>query len=213
MKTDDLIDMLSTNVEPADTRHTDHTIRRGLLIAAAAAIVAVLMSLGLRHDAMSVDKLVSLALKVVVMLAIVLVASRYLIRLAHPGGERRTAVGWVLWPIVGIMVLAAGTLAAAPRTHWHGLLLGDQWIECLISIPVIAVVPFAVIVWAVRQTAPTDLRRAGAMAGLVAGCLSAAGYALHCTDDSVPFVALWYGGTIALCTFLGWSFGPRLLRW
>jgi hypothetical protein len=21
-------------------------------------------------------------------------------------------------------------------------------------------------------------------------------YALHCTDDSLPFVAVWYGGTI-----------------
>ncbi len=29
------------------------------------------------------------------------------------------------------------------------------------------------------------------VAGLVAGSLSAAGYALHCADDSVPFVALW----------------------
>jgi hypothetical protein len=48
---------------------------------------------------------------------------------------------------------------------------------------------------------------------MVAGCLSAAGYALHCVDDSVPFVALWYGGTIALCTFAGWMLGPRLLRW
>jgi hypothetical protein len=61
--------------------------------------------------------------------------------------------------------------------------------------------------------APTDLSRTGAFAGLVAGCLSAAGYALHCADDSVPFFALWYVGTIALCTFAGWKLGPKLLRW
>jgi hypothetical protein len=29
----------------------------------------------------------------------------------------------------------------------------------------------------------------------------------------VPYVALWYGGTIALCTFAGLKLGPRLLRW
>lgn len=37
--------------------------------------------------------------------------------------------------------------------------------------------------------------------------------ALHCMDDSVPFVALWYGGTIASCTLAGAMLGPRLLRW
>jgi hypothetical protein len=61
--------------------------------------------------------------------------------------------------------------------------------------------------------APTDLRRTGACAGLVAGSISAAGYALHCVDDSMPFVAFWYGGTIALCTLAGAMLGPRLLRW
>ena len=104
-------------------------------------------------------------------------------------------------------------VSAAPRPHWQGMVLGDQWLECLLSIPVIAIAPFAIIVWAVRQAMPTDLRRAGALAGLVAGALSATGYALHCADDSVPFVALWYGGTIAVCTLAGWALGPRLLRW
>jgi hypothetical protein len=76
-----------------------------------------------------------------------------------------------------------------------------------------AIVPFVAIVWAARWTAPTDLVRAGVLAGLVAGGVSAAGYALHCTDDSLPFVALRYGGTIALCTIAGALLGPRLLRW
>jgi hypothetical protein len=105
------------------------------------------------------------------------------------------------------------SLALSPSSHWTKLVLGDQWVECLLSIPIIAVVPFAATVWAVRQTAPTDLTRAGAVAGLVAGTVGAIGYALHCTDDSLPFIAIWYGGTIALCTFAGAKLGPRLLRW
>jgi len=43
--------------------------------------------------------------------------------------------------------------------------------------------------------------------------VSAMGYALHCTDDSLPFIAVWYGGTIVLCTLAGAALGPRLLRW
>jgi hypothetical protein len=103
--------------------------------------------------------------------------------------------------------------AALRNDKFNGRRVSTRQPACLISIPVIAVAPFAIIVWAMRRTAPTDLRRAGAVAGLVAGCLSAAGYALHCVDDSVPFVALWYGGTTALCTLVGWMLGPRLLRW
>ena len=116
-------------------------------------------------------------------------------------------------PFAAIMLGAAVNLAIAPVSHWDDLITGRDWLECLLSIPVIATVPFAVIVWAVRRMAPTDLVRTGAFAGLVAGSLSAAGYALHCMDDATPFVALWYGGTIALCTLAGAKLGPRLLRW
>lgn len=93
------------------------------------------------------------------------------------------------------------------------MVTGLALLECLLSIPTIAIVPFALTMWAVRQAAPTDLRRAGAFAGLVASGISAVAYALHCTDDSLPFVALWYGGTIVVCTLAGAALGPRLLRW
>ncbi len=76
--------------------------------------------------------------------------------------------------------------------------MGDQWLECLLSTPIIAIVPFALVVWAVRQAAPRNLRRADALAGLAAGGASAVGYVLHCTVDSLPFVAVWYSGTMAL---------------
>jgi Negative regulator of sigma F len=39
----------------------------------------------------------------------------------------------------------------------------------------------------------TNLRLTGAIAGLLAGALGATAYAFHCSDDSVPFIAFWYG--------------------
>ena len=116
-------------------------------------------------------------------------------------------------PFVAVMALAGASLISAPASHWDDMVMGERWLECLLSIPVIAVAPFAVIMWAVRKAAPTNLTRTGALAGLVAGGVSAIAYALHCTDDSLPFVALWYGGTIVLCTLAGALTGPRLLRW
>ncbi len=63
------------------------------------------------------------------------------------------------------------------------------------------------------MSAPTNLVRTGAVAGLIPGGVSAIAYVLHCADDSIPFVAVWYGGTIGLCTLAGAVSGPRLLRW
>jgi hypothetical protein len=213
MKTDDLIAMLSTNVEAVDHRQTVRTIAMAVAASAAVVVIAVILALGLRADLTNASVYVSLLLKVAFTIAILVPASVYLIRLARPGGERRTPLAWVALPFIAVMLLAAFSLALAPSSHWHRTMMGDEWLECVVSIPLIAIVPFAMIVWAVRRAAPTDLARAGALAGLVAGCLSATGYALHCVDDSVPFVALWFGGTIALCTVAGWKLGPRLLRW
>ena len=213
MKTDDLITMLSTNVEPVDRRKLVRTFVAALTIAGVAAIGVVLIGFGLRTDLTDTHAILSFVLKIVFTIGVVALASIYLVRHARPGGETRLSLISLALPFLGVMALAAISLTSAPRPHWHGMILGDQWLECLLSIPLIAIVPFAVIIWAVRQAMPTDLRRAGALAGLVAGGLSATGYALHCVDDSVPFIAFWYGGTIALCTLAGAALGPRLLRW
>lgn len=213
MKTDDLIDILSTNVEPVDRRQIVRNI--GMAVAGGVAVVVaiVLFVLGPRAGLTTAETFIPALLKVAVTAIILLPASIYLIKLTHPGGEQQSSGALVALPFVAVMLLAAVSLTFAPSYRWHWTILGDEWLECLISIPLIAIVPFAVIVWAVRQMAPTDLARTGAFVGLVAGCVSAIGYAIHCADDSVPFFALWYGGTIALCTFAGWRLGPKLLRW
>lgn len=213
MKTDDLIAMLSTNVEPVDPRRTARTIGAAVAASAAVAAAAAIFALGPRSDLADPWALAPLLAKLAFAIATLLPALVYLTRLARPGGERRMSLVMVASPFFVVVLLAALSLASVPSSHWKAMLTGEQWLECVISIPLIAIVPFAMVVWAVRRAAPTDLARAGALVGLVAGSLSAAGYALHCVDDSLPFVALWYGGTIGLCTVIGWKVGPRLLRW
>ena len=213
MKTEDLISMLSTNVEVVDHRRVGRNIGMAVVAGAAVAMATVLFVLGPRADLTTVGSLIPPLLKVAFTLIILVPASIYLIRLTRPGGEQKSSVALVTLPFIAVMLLVALSLTFAPSSHWNGTILSDEWLECVISIPLIAIVPFAVIVWAVRQMAPTDLARTGALVGLVAGCLSAIGYAVHCADDSVPFFALWYGGTIALCTHAGWKLGPKLLRW
>jgi hypothetical protein len=213
VKTNDLIALLSTNVEPVARRQVGRIIGAAIAAGAVAALAVMVFAFGVRADLTHTGVLTGVVLKLAFTLAIVVVASVYLVRLARPGGERRTPIAVVIVPFAAIALLAAINLALAPMSHWEGMITGRDWLECLISIPIIAVVPFAIVTWAVRRMAPTDLVRTGALAGLVAGSLSAAGYAFHCVDDSLPFVALWYGGTIALCTLAGAKLGPRLLRW
>jgi hypothetical protein len=213
MKTEELVTFLSTNLEPVDRS----AVVRRLCLAVAGGIVVALgiafFGLGFRSDFATTRTLIFLAVKLAFAIGIVGLAIVYLTRLARPGGERKVSPFLIISPFLAIVFLAAISLGAAPRAHWDRMIVGDQWLECLLSIPIIAIVPFAGSIWAVRKGAPTNLVRAGAFAGLVAGGISAMAYALHCTDDSLPFIAVWYGGTIVLCTLAGAALGPRLLRW
>jgi hypothetical protein len=213
MRTEDLIEILSRNVEPVDRHRIVRKLGTALGVSTAIVIGVVFFALGVRPDVLRTGGLDQVLVKVAFTTALLVPTCVYLMRLARPGGERNTSLWLLALPFVAIISLAAMSVALAPSGHWSKTLVGDEWLECVLSVPIIAIVPFAVIIWAVRQMAPTDLVRTGALAGLAAGCLSAAGYALHCADDSLPFVALWYGGTIALCTIAGAALGPRLLRW
>ncbi|MGQ0583156.1 MAG: NrsF family protein [Reyranella sp.] len=213
MRTDELIAMLSTNVEAVDRRQVSRTLAGAVAFGALIALGAGLVVLGGRSYVGSNEALGFIVIKLIFATTVTALAFFYLIGSARPGGGRLGSVALVLLPFAGIVGLASISLAYAPTAHWLTMLMDDEWLECLVSIPIIAVVPFALVIWAVRQAAPTHLRQTGALAGLVAGGLSSAGYALHCTADSLPFVAVWYSGTIMLCTLAGAVLGPRLLRW
>lgn len=214
MNTDELIAALSRSVEPIDRQLINRRMTIALAMAVVVAIGIVLIALGVRTDLRAPRAIIFMSLKLAFAIGTVGGASYYLARLMRPGGERRASVVSAALPFAATLLLAAVSLGGAPKSHWDKMVMGDEWLECLISIPVIAIVPFAVVIWTVENNAaPTSLVRAAAISGLIAGGASAVGYALHCTDDSLPLVALWYGGTIAICTIVGALLGPRMLRW
>jgi hypothetical protein len=213
MKTDDLVAALSAHIEPVKHRPVSRTVYIALAAGTVGALGIMLVGLGVRPDLTTARALMFLLLKLAFTVGIVGAASLYLTRLARPGGERTTSSISPVIPFVAIVLFAAISLGFAPSSHWKKMVMGDEWLECILSIPIIAIVPFAVMIAAVRSAAPTNLVRAGAVSGLIAGGESATAYALHCTDDSLTFVAVWYGSTIVLCTLAGAILGPRLLRW
>jgi len=213
MKTDDLIYILSEDVKPVDPRRAGRAFILAILAGFLVTCGLALSILGPRDELSDPSTLIYLTGKIAFALASAALAGAYLFKCSHPGDERQTPTAMIVAPFVAILILAGISLANAPTQHWSRMLLGNQWLECLVSIPVIAIAPFALVIWAVHQAAPTDLRLAGALAGLLAGEMSATGYALHCADDSLPYLALWYGGTIAICALAGAILGPKLLRW
>lgn len=213
MKTSELVNVLACDLDRVDHRAVDRALIIAIFTNVVVASVSGLLFLGARQDAVDRDAIIFLCGKIVFASILTAVAAFYLFRCARPGRLGKVPAIKVVWPLLVIVGLAVATLAMTPTPLWHREILGDHWLECLIAIPAFAIVPFAIINLALKKAAPTDLNRAGALTGLVAGGFGAIGYSLHCVDDTVPFIALWYGLAIVACGLVGAALGPRLLRW
>lgn len=213
MKTDQLIDMLGTNIEPVK----DGQLRNALLIAlgvgAVAALCLMLVIFGAPGEAFAREYFGLTVLALTSTLGLAAAGARFLVRAARPGEP-----GWKPMALIGLLFLtvllaALVSLAHAHPAGWSEMVFGPRWLTCLICIPLLSTLPFASLIWALRNEAPTGLRWTGAIAGLVAGALGAAALAVHHPGDSISLFVLWFGGPIALCTVVGALLGPRLLRW
>ena len=213
MKTSDLIDMLSADVEVVDRRMVLRAVAAALAAGTGISICAVLVALGVRADLDRPQAVVFVVGKLVFTLGIVVLAVIFLVKLARPVGERYRPMGVVLLPFVIIVGLGVLSPPSVPGAQGETMIAGEHCRECWLIVPAIAMVPFALVIRALRRGAPTHLIEAGALVGLIAGGIGAMAYALHCISDSMPFVVLWCAGTIALCTLAGAVLGPRLLRW
>jgi hypothetical protein len=213
MRTDRLIDILGTNVEPVKPGQLGKALAWALLCGVLVAFVLMLATVGLRPDIGSGKALSFLVLKLVFTLSLIGSGAALLLKLMRPGTDSRKlpALVFVAFPALAVAGLAA--LAVHDPAAWSAMVFGMEWLTCLLCIPLFAIIPFAVLIWALRKGAPTDLRRTGAIAGLVAGSLGATAYAFHCPGDTLPFVAIWYGAAIAFSALIGALLGPRLLRW
>ena len=213
MNTDRLIEMLSTNIEPVDRQELRTALAWAVVIGGAAAFCLMLSTVALRSDLTSGASLVFVALKLLFALTVIGAGVAFLSRAMRPGQEARRPFGLAFLPLVAIAVASVADLALGLSTAPHRMMAGTHWVLCLYCIPLFAIIPFMLLVWALHVGAPTYLRQTGAIAGLVAGAMGAAAYAFHCPDDSLPFIAVWYGASIALCALFGAMLGPRVLRW
>lgn len=213
MKTDQLIDMLSTNVEPVKPARFKQTLALTLLFGEAAAFCLMLLTVGIRNDVSAGILSGFIALKLFFTLILISAGTVLLTKLIRPGQDGHRSYTVIFLSFLALALAGIAALVIHPPAAWGHMVMGTDWVMCVLCIPLFATVPFVALIWTLRQGAPTHLRRAGAIAGLVAGAIGAVAYAFHCPDDFIPFIALWYGVMIGMCALIGAILGPRLLRW
>ncbi len=153
------------------------------------------------------------SIKLLFALAVVVTGTIFLPRLARPGAQMRSSPTLIFTPFVAVAAAAVVALGSAHFSAWIGMIVEKDSLTCLLSIPLLAALPFTALIRALSIGAPTDLVRAGEIAGLVAGGLGALACAFPCGDESLPSIALWYGLPIGICAIFGAKLGPSLLRW
>jgi hypothetical protein len=213
MTTDQLIGLLVADLVPADPRHLSRVLLTALVVSAAATFGVMLLFFDLPPETFSARYLDFQLAKLAFTSSVVATAAVFHGRFARPGADRRSLVVLAPLPFFAIAAFASVALMSAEWSMWGSMILGKTWLTCVIFIPALAIIPFIAVVWALRAGAPTDQSCAGAVAGLLAGGLSAMACSLPCPDDSLPAIAAWYGLTIAICGALGAKLGPSLLRW
>ena len=90
MKTDELIAMLSTNLEPVDRRRPWRHLPAAVAIGASAAFALMYAALGMRSDLAPGGPLLFLALKLLFAAIVLAVAVSSLSKAMRPGGERNS---------------------------------------------------------------------------------------------------------------------------
>lgn len=213
MKTEDLIKAIA-----ADSATTSppvlQTMNMGLAAAVAVGIAVFAAMLNVRPDffqAITHDPRFVLKFAFTGGLGIAaLFAAR---RLVRPDGE----IGGLSWmfalPIAALVVAVGLEMYAVPFDLWQTKALGTMPGACLKYVPLISVGPLAVILYAMRNGAPSNPVVAGAVAGLLAAGIGEVLYASFCRDDSPMFLAVWYVAGMAIVTGLGAALGARFLKW
>jgi hypothetical protein len=211
MKTDALIASLASGAGPAERVFIG---RRLFLAMFAGLILCSAISLGVRGlvpGAMWSGP--ALWTKLAYATALAAGSAWLLHRLVYPG--QRAVLPYRLIAVIGLAMAGIGlvSIARVPAGEQLTYILGKSALVCPWAIPLLSVPVLGAVLHLTKQFAPTDLRRAGLAAGLVAGSIAAIGYALSCKEEAIGFVAIWYSLGILLSAGLGAALGPRLLRW
>jgi hypothetical protein len=185
----------------------------GLPLALVAGAIGLWLTLGFRDDLVASLSVPQSFLRFLLAGAAGLAGLRIGLVLARPEGRGLVR----FWPLGAIAAVAVGAVIWAwlltPPEARQMAIVGKTMVTCLVTIPILSILPVAAILAALRHGATTAPALAGLAAGIGGSGLSATLYALHCTEDSPLFYVTWYGLAMAGVTVASTLIGARVLRW
>ncbi len=152
------------------------------LTAVVAAALAFAFSLTPRADIWSALDTPRFLFKFLFSASLVHAAFRLRPALSRPGSTLGPDRLWVT-PALMLIAIIAELVVISP-SEWTVRMVGRNGRYCLTIIPLIGLLPLALLLTATRYGASTRPRLAGAIAGFAAGGIAAFFYAIHCVDDS-----------------------------
>ncbi|PSS58083.1 DUF1109 domain-containing protein [Pseudomonas sp. BBP2017] len=213
MKTDDLISLLATGIEPIDRRQFARRLSLAMLVAVVGACLLTVVVFGVRADIVAVATTPLFWAKLALPATLLVAALLVFIRLARPGLDVGVRWGGIAMPVLGVWAATLLVLSGVPEDQQLGLIFGRTWRTCPFNIVLLSIPGFFALLRVMRELAPTRLRLAGGVAGLLASSTATLAYCLHCPEMEVPFWGVWYVLGMAIATLIGVLLGPRWLRW
>lgn len=207
-RTEDLIRDLAAAPLPA--RFSPAATVGGMAGVLVIALALYFAGFGLRPDLVAAWAQLPVQAKSILPALLSLLAFSLVLRSARPDGRM------ILWPLAIPIALALGMVifrVAGADGSLVAEALGRTALACLASISMLSALPLAVGIVFLRRAAPTQPILAGALLGVATAAGVAAGYALHCTEDSPLFFVSWYGLAIGIVGGVGGWLGHRFLRW
>lgn len=183
------------------------------LIAGALSVLLVIVLFGLRPDlrvgAVNPFHLIATGL----CFGLALAASVTVIVMSRPcvGTDHS---GWT-WPAAMAALLPAAGLIAG-LSNGNGLFEQGSirhGVECFAISGAASLLVFGVLVWWLRQGAPTAPDRAGLVVGIAAGSFGAFAFMLHCPDNNIVHVGVWHSAVVLGMGGIGRALVPALVRW
>lgn len=207
--TEDLIRALAASAPPP--RFSAGVMAVALSGAVALAVALFVAIIGPRPDLVAALAAPLVLAKTLLPLALAGLALWLALRSARPGA------GLVLWPLLVPVALAcalfAGRLVQTPPEAVLPAMMGQTAGACLLSITGLSAPAIIAGIALFRRGAATRPALTGGLIGIAVSAGAAAGYALHCNEDSPLFFTLWYGLAIVTCAVAGAWAGRRFLRW
>jgi hypothetical protein len=213
MNNPDLIDRLVDDLRPTRRGALQWMLFGAVTVGILIATAMMVPWIGLRADILTAPGTAMFWIKLGYTSVLALLGLAAAMALSRP--EKNSWPG--LWAVGGVFLvtLAGGLLqwGNASEAVRPILAVGSTALVCPFYIIAFSAPVLAIMLVVMRRLAPTNPTLAGLAAGLASGGAGASVYALHCGENGLLFLALWYSLGVGLVALSGALLGRTLLRW